>query len=492
MATPEWKFVLVNSNDLSQIGELYEATGKSLSLGLNKPGSASFTYPFSGRLAADIEPIAVGIIAYRRGSTGQYETVWSGYVNEVNDDAETEKISVSCVGWFERLNNRIAKQEVLYTSQYDQDIIFGTGMTTPSSATGPTCPSGILQLANLETMNPDGPQVLSKTIPSGTTVTPLFGAGDAVTAGQNVIQFSPAISGVTYMTSSVTGFIISVNGTKNTPYTYTASGTFNLAVIGYYYSIPSGSFPTGVGAYPLPKVASSVPDNLTLIASGTYASGTTITPSAAATRKSFKIEQDQSFGEAITSLTAQENGPDIDVVIDDSSGQPIRKLNVYRKKGSKKENIYFAYNWGPSNLKNFSKRTNTEKFANNLVGRSNGVTPVMLATESASFTKYGLWEDVVNLNQNAPNADALRFYTAAEYIFTSYPDVTYSVTPFPYTLESSIPEPFVDYEIGDQVYIKAKKEPRIDDFQLVRVFGINITIDEEGNEFVSELQIYYE
>lgn len=488
MRPPEWKFVLVNSKDLSAIGELQEARNKALSVGLNRPGSASFEYPFTGELAAQIEPVKTGIIVYRKGSTGTFVNVWSGYVNEVNDDGESEKISVSCVGWFERLNNRIAKQDVLYTSQYDHEIILGKtgGMFSPVGNSGFTCPSGIIELANLTQANPTGSQVISQVVASGSTVTPKVAVGEKVASGTTIVTVTPSAgSAVDYKSTISNGFVVSIQGVKNTPSSpYTASGTFTLATIAPYYSIPSASFPSGVGAYPLPLMAGA--SYLTLIKPGTYTATTTITPSGPATEKNFKIEQDQSFGEAITQLTQFENGPDIEV-------DPVtRELNVYRKKGGKKD-IFFGYNWGPENLRNFSKTTDTNKLANQLIGRSNGVTPTMVATDQDSFDDYGLFEDVVNVQLSKADPDLLAKYTAAEYFFTSQPLITYSISPYPWTDGSSIPEPFVDYVIGDQVYIRANKPPRLNqEKQLVRIFGINVTIDDEGNEQINDLQIYYE
>lgn len=492
MASVEWKFVLVNSKDLSRIGELSDARGKSLSLGLNKPGSGSFTYPFDGELAASIKVIETGIIAYRKCSKGAYagkfKLIWSGYVTEITDDGAAENMQVSCVGWFERLNKRIAKQEVMWTSQYDNDIIMGTGMVTPSSATGFTCPSGILPLANLTTANPSGPQTISVTFTTSGTVTPVVGPGDPVSNGTTIA--TSTASGSPHK-SSINGYVISISGTKNTPYTYTASGTYQIAYIGHYYSIPSGAYPSGSNAYPLPVVSGSNPNTLTWLEPGAYASGTTITPSGGLVQKNFKIEQDESFGAAITRLTEQENGPDIDVSLDEANGKLVRRLNVYVKKGSKKENVYFAFNWGPSNVESFTQSTSTSELANNLIGRATGVSPVMLATASGSLDKYGLFESVVNLNQAAPNSNSLQYYTAAEYLFTSTPDVSYSITPFPFTVDSSIPEPFVDYDIGDQVKFRARKDPRINVSGSFRIFGINVSITDDGNEIIGELQIYY-
>lgn len=403
MESASWKFILVNSNDLSAIGQLNQARGKSLSLSLNKPGSLTFTYPFSADHAEDIEVISTGVMAYRQNSkTLEYKLIWSGYINEITDNASDESMTVSVVGWFERLNKRIAKADVLYTSQLDKDVILGTNLVTPSTTSGITCSSGIIHLANQ---------------------------------------------------------------TQSTS----------------YYTIPSGSYPSG--AYPLQIVSGSNPNTLTWIRPGTYDDSTTLS-TGAPTAKNIKISQDESFGETITKLTEFENGPDIEV------DPETRELNVYLKKGNVKS-IYFAYNWGPSNIKEFSKRTDLSIFANNLVGRSNGVAPVMLATASGSLSKYGIFENVINLNQNAANQKALEFFTAAEYLFTSEPLISYSITPYPYTTGSAVPEPFVDYDIGDQVKFRAIKAPRIDESGSFRIFGMSVSIGDDGNETIGELQIYY-
>ena len=55
-----WKFILVNSNDLSHIGELSQARDKKLEVVLNKPGAASFTYPMDADYAALISSVQDG------------------------------------------------------------------------------------------------------------------------------------------------------------------------------------------------------------------------------------------------------------------------------------------------------------------------------------------------------------------------------------------------------------------------------------------------
>jgi len=395
--TPQWKFILANTNDLSEIGELYEARGKNVSLGLNKPGSASFTYPFSGLLAADLSVVDKAILAFRRGSSGVYALIWSGYITEISDDGNNETSTVSVVGWFERLNKRLAQQDVTYSSRYDNEIIFGSDMISPSGF----CPSGFLRLANL--------------------------------------------------TSSIAG-----------------------------YTIPSGMT--------IPVVAGSNPATPTLIGVGSHISSTTVIPSGAAAQQTITMKKDESFGEQIIKLTEQENGSDVYITPD------TRLLNVYRKRGEdKRTDVMFGYNWGPENVSQFSVNINTSNFANYIVGRSTNLTPQSIQTDTVSLDKYGLFELTENLSADMKDVANLQGYIAAQYLFSSRPEYsrTLSITPYPFTIGSSVPEPFTNYDIGDLVSFNAKKAPRISELGgAFRVFGINVAINDDGNEVISELQIY--
>lgn len=388
---PQWKFILVNSKDLSEIGELHQARGKSLNLALNTPGSASFTYSFEGNLAADIQVISTGIMAYRRGSSDTYKLVWSGYINEINEDVNGGTMSVSAVGWFERLNKRIARQKVVYKSQYDYNIIVGSGFSIPSGGVA----SGIMHIANK---------------------------------------------------------------------TATASG----------YTIASGT---------VPVVSGSNPNTPTWLNPGAYSAGMR---SGTAASQDLSIEQDSSFGEAIMTLVNQENG--CDVYVDPAT----RALNVYGKKGSVKSEVYFGYNWGPENIKEFSRSTTTNEIANYLVGRATGVTAVSVNTDSASLNAFGLFEDHLDITLKTANINVLQFYTAAEYLFRSDPRTTptYSVSPYPYTIGSSVPEPFTDYDIGDIVKFRAIREPRVNVNGSFRIFGLSISVTDDGNENIDSLSIY--
>ena len=393
---PLWKFILVNSKDLSEIGELHEARGKNLNLALNTSGSASFSYSFEGVLAEDIQVISTGIMAYRRGSDDTYQLIWSGYINEINEDVNNAVMSVSVVGWFERLNKRIARQDVLYKSQYDYNIIVGSGFSIPSGGVA----SGIMQIANK---------------------------------------------------------------------TATAIG----------YTIASGT---------VPIVSGSNPNTPTWMSVGTYEDGMrpAVATGSGAARQDVSIKQDSSFGETIMGLVNQENG--CDIYVDPST----RALNVYGKKGSVKSEVWFSYNWGPDNIKEFSRSTTTSDIANYLVGRATGVTAQSINTASESLNDFGLFEDHLDITLKTSTAETLAFYTAAEYLFRSDPRTTptYSVSPYPYTIGSSIPEPFTDYDIGDVVRLRAISSPRVNVNGSFRIFGLNISITDDGNENIDSLNIY--
>jgi hypothetical protein len=185
-------------------------------------------------------------------------------------------------------------------------------------------------------------------------------------------------------------------------------------------------------------------------------------------------------------LVNQENG--CDVYVDPAT----RALNVYGKKGSVKGEVYFGYNWGPENIKEFSRSTTTSEIANYLVGRATGVTAVSINTASGSLNDFGLFEDHLDITLKTANADVLGFYTAAEYLFRSDPRTTptYSVSPYPYTIGSSVPEPFTDYDIGDIVKFRAVRAPRVNINGSFRIFGLSISVTDDGNENIDSLSIY--
>jgi hypothetical protein len=53
-----------------------------------------------------------------------------------------------------------------------------------------------------------------------------------------------------------------------------------------------------------------------------------------------------------------------------------------------------------------------------------------------------------------------------------------------------VPEPFEDYDIGDLVHFSAKWGKRVNiNNQLSRVFGMTVSITDDGIEEISQLQL---
>ena len=210
-----------------------------------------------------------------------------------------------------------------------------------------------------------------------------------------------------------------------------------------------------------------------------------------------------SIGSLIDELTALENGCDIHIDPD------TRLLYVHRKK-MRDTNEVFAYGWGPSNLQSFQRQYDASTVVNlmQVTGRS-GSTPQYADTHAPfpgwpgdiapdSQLEYGLIDELMNLPDVIDN-NVLGAYAAGE-IFVRYrPRVIYNLTPFSYapggmgyhhhTGAEGIPEPFEDYDVGDRVRLTALLPPRVAiQNQAVRVFGISVNIDDNGNESISSLQ----
>ena len=136
-----YKFILVNSRDLSHIGELSRAADKKFDVVLSKPGSATFTYPMDAEYANQIIPYQTGIKVMRHNRRASivagktiWECVWSGYVLPIDESVSANRMAVSCVGWMQRLGKRMLRRQKLYNNQGDgaivADLIAEANLTT--------------------------------------------------------------------------------------------------------------------------------------------------------------------------------------------------------------------------------------------------------------------------------------------------------------------------------------------------------------------------
>lgn len=384
-----WKFILAESNSFEKLGELTQARNKSLSLMLNKPGTASFTLPMSDEMAYYITPFSTCIQAYRESDNGNTQLVWSGYVGPIEEDVSGNTMNVSCYGWLQRLERRFLRTtwDIPFTRNMAGQVITGTD---------------------------DGAIVLE--------------------------------------------WLTRMNAT--------------LAPDGYAVPIPLGANP----ATPtLMQVGTTLPNE---------GSGGSTPYTQALRGKSY--QKFQNALQAITEMTDLENGCDIEVTPD------TRTLNVYRKRMRDLPNVVFGYKWGPNNLAQFGRQIDPSIVINYELATGKPSVVGQYADDAgvgSSQESYGLLEEMTSLS-DVGEAATLSVYAAAEVHFRKHPRVIYAMTPFPFTENGRVPEPFVDYRLGDKVVFSALHKPRIDiRNQRVRVFGMGISIDENGTERVSSLQL---
>lgn len=115
----DWKFELIRSYDLSRIGELTQARGRSLTLTLNKAGGLSFNLPLDDAMAVCVQEIKTGVMLSFQGTP-----VWSGAIWTVEEEVSSDsaRMTVNCVGWLQTLDKRVIRPSwnsgnaMIYTS----------------------------------------------------------------------------------------------------------------------------------------------------------------------------------------------------------------------------------------------------------------------------------------------------------------------------------------------------------------------------------------
>lgn len=102
----DWSVELVNSTDLTRIGDLTQARGRQLTVTLNRAGSFGFNLPLDHVQTALIQEVTTGVVLSFLG-----EPVWSGMVWTCNESVgENEaSLAVGCIGWLQTLDKRVVR-----------------------------------------------------------------------------------------------------------------------------------------------------------------------------------------------------------------------------------------------------------------------------------------------------------------------------------------------------------------------------------------------
>lgn len=388
-----WKFVLVNSKDLSHIGELSQAHDKKLDVILSKPGSASFSYPMNADYAALIQPYNTGIKAMRfnrdaSAAAGKsvWDTHWSGYVLPIDEQVGGNRMNVSCVGWLQRLGKRFMRRQKIYVAQDDGAIV-----------------GDLIAEMNLTT----SPETVPYPIP--------------VVAGS----------------------------TPNTPTWLSWGGTQPNEGVG------------GATAYkPLTDASINAARNKTI---------------AIYTNALSSIDE----------LVNVENGGDI--VVDPLT----RAVTWHRRYRRIKDDVTFGFQWGPRNISDFGRNLEADSKINYIVGTGAPGVVAQYADNKPDQALNGLIEESVAL-PDIREATSLLAYVGAEQIIRANGRVTYSIVPFAAQElhAGNVPDAFIDFRVGDQVRLTAVHPPRVNiRGQAIRIFGMSITIDDNGVARLAALQV---
>ena len=201
--------------------------------------------------------------------------------------------------------------------------------------------------------------------------------------------------------------------------------------------------------------------------------------------RNITVEKYTSLYQPIQDLINLENG--CDVVVD-----PVtRALNIHRKYSRDNDDIVLGFRAGiVNNVSEFDVQIDADQKANYfLVQGAPSATP-QYAADATDMDEVGPIEEVISIG-NVTDTAVLLAYAGAELLVRKDGVVTYGITPMQYIPNSGIPEPFIDYRVGDYVSVRAH-HPTFTNIVTpagIRIFGMKVSLDSNKNEKLSQLQV---
>jgi hypothetical protein len=247
--------------------------------------------------------------------------------------------------------------------------------------------------------------------------------------------------------------------------------------------------PDGSG-YAIPVVAGSSPATPTWIQAGSklpnegVGGATAYTPAY----RGMTFSKFQSVLPMMEQLTNIENG--CDIYLDPTT----RTLDVFRRRERVLNDVHFGLNWGPFNIAQLGRNIDPSSRVNYLaVSGAVGSKP-MFQDNLPTQAEVGIIEEYVSLpgvvDPPPPAQSIIWSYAAAEVAIRSGARQTFEITPFMYSPGGSVPEPFVDYRLGDTTRFSAVLKPRVSiKGQQARIFGMSVSIEDSGVERLNALTI---
>lgn len=214
---------------------------------------------------------------------------------------------------------------------------------------------------------------------------------------------------------------------------------------------------------------------------------TWITPGAntSTQNRTKKYTRWSNIGQEIENLTNIESSFDFDI------HPETRQMHIYEWDNfADNTQAIFGLNWGPRNVANVTRSINADDMKNQYY--TVGKYGIAEANDADSINYYNLHQEVLNVNDVA-DINILGAISNAELAVNKTPRVTINFLPMAEgEMSENVPQLFRDFNIGDQVYLTAKRHDVEIVNQAVRVFGISLDINESGLEHISQLETTYQ
>lgn len=198
--------------------------------------------------------------------------------------------------------------------------------------------------------------------------------------------------------------------------------------------------------------------------------------------RTITYEIGQNVGEEIQNLSEIESGFDFEVTPD------TRELNIKRFDdfNDLTEDVAFGFNWGPKNLASFERIMDADAMQNQVIVQGDSVA--YQADEDSYWDDYNMFTELISLTETN-NANILQAIANAEVAVNKLPQTLINFTPKAEGL-ASLPSVLEDYTVGDKVKVVAERNNQVVS-QPVRIFGLDINIDENGKEQVSSIKTVF-
>lgn len=230
--------------------------------------------------------------------------------------------------------------------------------------------------------------------------------------------------------------------------------------------------------------AGQIAANLLALAAAQYVQRVSIGDVTETQLRTRTYAMDVSIGAEIVNLSQLESG--YDWYVDPLS----RELNIVARRGQDRPDAkwyFIADRPEASNITRLNERFDGSTVTNDVKAR--GKFSTARATSSESMARFGLRQEAAQLSDVVDN-NVLNAYANAEIVYRAFPRAIYTITPGTTRPEMGKPEPFVDFDIGDTTYLTARRDEFIVDEQAIRIFGMDLSIGDDGSETVNTLKTY--